>query len=297
MVNDPLRAPHGAANLGGAALARGAQPNWEIADILEYNAATHTAVVKTHSGRALRNVPQIKTGPGEYEHYRIGTTVIISYDLGFPAVLGCISLSSGKSDTRTPPSLTGVESIGDDNPLQPTQGTGSYKPASAPTDMTGGDWARVGTLGNHVAVMEGGVTLVGSPTAQLRSLGLSGVMQLLAQQTLTHTDFGEWKTVNDQGKTSFILRAGSNQNTQTGYGEENWTIKVDLGATGDLFNFEISESTGKTLFKIHVDPNGHVQIFGTAASTCPLGGTPKPRPSRTWVATARPTSRAPRFST
>jgi hypothetical protein len=92
MAQDPLRAPRGSANLGGAGLGRGtAQTRWELADVVEYNAATHTAVVHTNSGRTLKDVPQVKTGPGEYEHYKTGTSVVVSYDLGFPAIIGCIN--------------------------------------------------------------------------------------------------------------------------------------------------------------------------------------------------------------
>jgi hypothetical protein len=262
MVKDPLRAPPGAGNLGSAALNRGASTNWEVADVVEYNSATHTAMVRTLSGRTLQDVPQIKMGPGEYEHFRLGTSVVVTYDLGFPAILGCINFV-GRPQTSLPaPTLTGLDGVGDDNPIQSTEGSNSYKPAHAPLDMTNGDWARVGTFGNHVAVMEGGVSLFGSPTAHLRSLGLAGVMQLIAQQLHTYTDFGEWKTTNNGGKTSFTLRAGSNQSTQTGLDEENWTIRVDLGATGDVFNFEVTEPGGRTLFKLHVDPQGRVQIFG-----------------------------------
>jgi len=262
MVKDPLRAPPGSANLGAAGLLRGGGGKWELADVVEYNAATHTAVVRTHSGRTLQDIPQIKTGPGEYENYKLGTSVVIVYDLGFPAILGCINFVGRTQESLQSPTLTGLDSMGDDNPLQSTGGSHTYKPAQAPLDMTNGDWARVGVFGNHVAIMDGGVSLFGSPTAHLRSLGLSGVMQLIAQQINAFTDFGQWKTTNEGGRTSFTLRAGSNQGTQTGLDEENWTIRVDLGATGDVFNFEVTEPGGRTLFKLFVDPKGRVQIFG-----------------------------------
>lgn len=263
MAQDPLRAPRGSANLGGAGLGRGtAQTRWELADVVEYNAATHTAVVHTNSGRTLKDVPQVKTGPGEYEHYKTGTSVVVSYDLGFPAIIGCINFVGRAQNSIPAPTLTGVEGFGDDNPIKANDGAQTYKPAHAPSDMMDGDWARVGSFGNHVAVMDGGVTLFGTPSAQVRSLGLAGVLQLIAQQLQTYTDFGEWKTLNDGGKTSFILRAGSNQSTQTGADEENWSIRLDLGATGDVFNFEITEPQGRTLFKMYVDPKGRVQIFG-----------------------------------
>ena len=88
MPYDPLRLAKGVANIGGGAMGRGRQPRWELADVLAYNSATHTSQLRTHSGRPLNNVPQIKVGAGEFEHFRTGLTVIVTYELGFPAILG-----------------------------------------------------------------------------------------------------------------------------------------------------------------------------------------------------------------
>lgn len=242
-------------------MGRGRQPRWELADVLAYNSATHTSQVRTHSGRDLNDVPQIKTGAGDFEHFRTGLTVVITYELGFPAILGCLDLI-GPNKEELRPSITGIEGVGENNPYLPTTGSQSFKPGNAPTDMTQGDWAHVGTFGNHVAVLEGGVTSLGSPTALVRSLGVQGVLQLIAQTMQTHTDFGEWRVENDQGRTSFILRAGANQTTQTGVDEQHWTIRLDVGATGDLFHFEITEPDGRPVFRFHVGPDGRVEIYG-----------------------------------
>ena len=261
MPYDPLRLAKGVANIGGGAMGRGRQPRWELADVLAYNSATHTSQLRTHSGRPLNNVPQIKVGAGEFEHFRTGLTVIVTYELGFPAILGCIDLVGPNKDGLRP-TLTGIEGVGEGNPYLPTQGDQSYKPGNAPTDMTQGDWAHLGSLGNHVAVLEGGVASLGSPTALVRSLGVQGVLQLIAQTMQTHTDFGSWQVENDQGRTSFILRAGANQTTQTGPDEQHWTILLSLGARGDLFRFEIADPDGRPVFRFHVGPDGRVEIYG-----------------------------------
>jgi len=261
MSYDPLRAPIGTANLGGGAMGRGRQPHWELADVLAYNSATHTSQVRTHSGRDLGDVPQIKIGAGDFEHLRTGLTVVVTYDLGFPAILGCLDLTSPDVGLARP-SLTSIGGVGEGNPYLPTEGTQTFKPAYAPTDLTQGDWAHIGALGNHVAVLEGGVTSLGSPTALIRSLGIQGVLQLVAQTMSTYTDFGEWRIENDQGRTSFILRAGANQTTQTGVDEQHWTIRLDVGASGDLFNFDITEPSGRAVFHFHVGPDGRLEISG-----------------------------------
>jgi hypothetical protein len=261
-VKDPLRAQRGAGNLGAAGLRRGAEPNWELGVIVTYNSGTHTSVVRTHSGRTLQDVPQIKATASGFDHISTGTTVVVAYDLGFPAIIGCIDLPRRSASAALTPSLTGVEGVGDADAAQITQGTSSFKPGNAPTDMGAGDWAQIGTQGNHVAVMEGGVTLLGSPTAHIQSIGPSGTLRTVARRFQQFSDFGEMRIENDRGKTSYILRAGSNQSTQTGLDEQHWTIRLDLGASGDVLDFRIQEPEGKLLFRLHAGPDGRVQLFG-----------------------------------
>ncbi len=235
---------------------------YELADVLAYSSATHTSVVRTHTGRPLKDVPQIKSTTGGYEHLTTGTTVIIFWGLGFPAIMGCIDLP-GQAQTAIPsPTLTSVDGVGDADPTQALPGLNNYKPPGAPTDMTQGDWSQVGTLGNHVAVLEGGVSSIGSPTAMLQSLGPTGTLRTIAQRIQQFTDFGKITIENDQGKTSLVLRAGSNQTTETGFDEQHWTIRLDLGATGDVLDFSISEPEGRLLFRLHAGSDGRVQIYG-----------------------------------
>lgn len=266
-MGDPLRPARGSANIGAAALGRGntspdGNPQYELGDVLAYNSATHTAVIRTHSGRPLKDVPQIKGTVGGYDHLPTGTTVVVFYGLGFPTILGCIDLVGQAQSAIPAPSLTSVEGVGDSDPTQATQGSNNYKPPGAPTDMTQGDWAQVGTLGNHVAVLEGGLSSLGSPAALIQSLGTSGTLRFIARRIQQFTDFGQLKIENDQGKTSLILRAGSNQTTQTGLDEQHWTIRLDLGATGDVLDFSITEPEGKLLFRLHAGADGRVQIYG-----------------------------------
>lgn len=260
-MRDPLRSP-GAANVGAAGLSRVAGAQWELGVVVEYNSATHTSLVRTHSGRPLPDVPQIKATGGGYDHLETGTNVVICWNLGFPAIIGCIDFVGAAQAAITPPSITGVEGYGDSDPTQATEGLNSYKPPTAPTDMQPGDWAQVGADGNHVAVMAGGMTVLGSPTAQVRSFGRSGVLQHVARRMQAVTDFGQWRVENDQGRTSFVLRAGAGQATQTGLDEQHWTIRLDLGATGDVLDFKISEPGGKLLFRLHAGGDGRVQIYG-----------------------------------
>jgi hypothetical protein len=262
-VRDPLHSP-GAANVGAAGLSRTVPGGvrWQLGVVVEYNSSTHTSTVRTHAGQPLRDVPQMKPTGGGYDHLESGTNVVVSWDLGFPMIVGCIDFVGPSQAAVSSPSLTGVEGYGDADPTQPTTGGNSYKPPLAPVDMSPGDWAQVGAHGNHVAVLGGGLTLVGSPTAQTRSFGMSGVLQHVARSIEAITDFGVSRIRNEQGRTSFMLRAGSAQATETGMDEQNWTIRLDLGATGDILDFVITEPKGRVLFRLHAGSDGRVQLYG-----------------------------------
>lgn len=262
-VSDPLR-KRGAANLGQGVAARDRPTGnrWELATVVMYNSTTHTAVVRTDSGRGLPDVPQMRHTQGSFDHLQTGTQVVLSWDLGIPIIIGILDLV-GPAQTAIPsPTLTGVAGVGQDDPTQPTEGTNNYRPPHAPTDMGGGDWAQMGTLGNHVAVLEGGLSLLGAPTAQVQSHATQGLLRHVARIMDGFSDFGQWRMENKQGRTSFVLRAGSSQTTQTGLDEQRWTIQLDLGATGDVLDFRILEPEGKVLFRLHAGADGRVQLYG-----------------------------------
>lgn len=247
---------------GGAALKSGGSTNWELGQVTQYYAGTHSMDVTTHSGRSLKSVPRLSDDPKNFSLLKPGTNVVISYDLPFPVVVGTITVAGTNPIKYDDTSITGVAQIGSDDPMQRTHGALNYRDTNAPSDLAPGDKAWVGTLGNLLAVLEGGVTVTGSPNAQTRSHALLGLLETVASVQRNVSDWGEWKIENDQGKVSFILRAGSNTQTETGLDEEHWTIRIDLGHTGNVFNFEITTPTGNTLFKFHVGPDGRLQLYG-----------------------------------
>jgi hypothetical protein len=263
MTADPLKTSKRAANIGAAGMMRGRdQCTWETGTVVTYDSGTHTSIVRTDSGRTLQNVPQLRATYGSFDHLQTGVTVVVSWDLGIPVIVGILDLVGPPQTAIPSPTLTGTNNTGADDATQPSNGINNYKPPHAPTDMTGGDWAHVGTLGNNVAVLEGGVTLFGSPSAQVQSYGPSGMLRSIARRHEGVADFGTWRMENLQGQTSFILRAGSNQTSETGLDEQHWTIRMDLGATGDLFDFSITEPEGRVLFNLHAGSDGKVTLYG-----------------------------------
>ena len=262
--NDPLAPSSHISNTGGGGLDRGTNPELELGEVLAYHAATHSASVRTlGKGGRLLEVAMLKKGSGDYELLDTGTTVVISWGLGFmPLIIGVVDLVGQQLAALGNTSITNVGDSGTDDPLQPAASSTNYRPADAPSDLGPGDYAKVGDRNQTVSILKGGVAQIGSPNAQLRSFGMSGLLQLIGQRMQGVSDFGTWNIKNDEGKVSFVLRAGSDQSTETGYDENHWTIRLDLGAEGDVFTFETTNTEGHTLFRMHVNADGGIEFFG-----------------------------------
>jgi hypothetical protein len=199
--------------------------------------------------------------------------VAVSYDLPFPIVVGTLQLNATELIDQGAVNITGVAGVGTQDPLTRTSAPVNYSPVGSPEDLSSGDKAWVGTLGNIIALLEGGMTVTGSPNAQVRTHGVLGLLETIALLQRNVSSWGEWKIENgSEGQVSFVLRAGAHTHTQTGLDEENWTIRIDLGASGNVFNFEITTPTGHTLFKFHVGSDGRVAIFGQGGVDLSSGG-------------------------
>lgn len=267
---DPLAPDAATRQTGGAGMWRGAQSaRLELGQVILYHAATHSADVRTlgRGGRTLPSVPQKRVSPNDHALLEPGTLVVINWDLGFmPIIDGVITIVGPQLEALGDTSALGVSGYGVEDPVQPVEGNSNYRPANAPPDLMAGDYAKQGDRGQLIALLRGGLAMLGSPTSSIESYGLSGLLRLIGQRLQTVTDFGQWDTLSQDGKTSFRLRAGSDVSTETGYAEEKWTIRFDLGATGDILNLELTNPEGQVLFGFRVSADGHWQTYSAAGS-------------------------------
>jgi hypothetical protein len=154
--------------------------------------------------------------------------------------------------------------IGGEGPSATSINThGNYRATREPRDVIPGDWVQMGEEGNMLATLGGGINVVrSSPMSQIRTHTLNDMVEIFSRNFRHITDMGEFSILNDAGRVNMRFRGGSDEETESGPDEENWTIKMDLGAEGDLFNFELCTPQGQTLFKVHVDSEGSAEIFG-----------------------------------
>jgi len=217
--------------------------------------------VRTLAGQNLSGLQRKRSSASDLATLPVGTTVIIRYDLNFAYIDGVLSMPADEAtDTGIP--VAGGSSAST-NALTQNYGTGTFRANGEPSDLVAGDDVTGNTSGARVGVLEGGMAvLMGSLLSQIRAHSLRNLIEIIARNFRLVTDMGEFKIDNRDGRVNMSFRGASDQASEAGATEQNWTIRMDLGSIGDLFNFELTTPQGQTLFKMHVDSNGRCNIFG-----------------------------------
>jgi hypothetical protein len=97
--------------------------------------------------------------------------------------------------------------------------------------------------------------------SQIRTHLVNDIVEIISQRFRHVHSMGFSEIKDESGRTSFVFRGGSDQTTECGSDQENWTIRFDLGQTGDLFKFELTQPDGASVFRIHVTPDGKADMF------------------------------------
>jgi len=129
-----------------------------------------------------------------------------------------------------------------------------------PYDMQEGDRVIRGFMGNMVAVLSNGVTMLrGSKTAEIVTNALDGAVQIVSNK-FRHI-IPAWGRIyieeNDNGGASLILRANPSKNA-TGEGEH--LIAIDIGASGGLIRAAVKDGSGKEVGFIHIGADGGINM-------------------------------------
>jgi hypothetical protein len=197
------------------------------------------------------------SGAGEISVPKRGMIISVHYELGEPTVSFSQPVPQA-GNTIPSTSATAAPQIGGDDGTYANQGHSNFR-GVRPPDVLPGDWIRMGSQGNLVGVMEGGLTLLkASELAQVVASRTNDLLRLIGRNMDILTDFGEFRFTNKNGNCSMQMRAGSKQTTQTSPLKENYTIRADLGDTGQLVNFRVTDPDGHTLSSVNMDPNGSV---------------------------------------
>lgn len=233
----------------------------ERGTVIGVDAANHTYRVALNGGGTLNGIARMRSSPGDLTVLPLQQPVVVMLGLGEPYILGVLPHQAQNVANEDPDNVTGTGGHGGEDPTLARSLGAVGRTAGEPRDLLPGDQVLRSPDGAAVGALHGKTALVrGGPLAQIRAYGNEDLVEVVAGLYRLVTWMGEARYVNDDGKTSFIWRGGADQLTETGADEAAYTVRLDVGYTGDLFNFEVTTPQGQSLFRFHVDPNGRLSV-------------------------------------
>jgi len=238
---------------------QGGVPVREVGVVIDVDAERHAYRVRTTRG-TYSGVGRILQSAGDATLLQPQTTVVLDHSLGHPYIAGVLPAT-------VPPvaehqaSATGADGHGGaDGALNRSLG-GAFRGPETPRDLVPGDHGLRSPDGAVVGAFHGKLAQIsGSPLAAIRAYGHRDAVEILAGILRVVTWMGESRVLNEDGKTSFVWRGGSDQLTETGADEERYTLRLDLGHRGDVLNFAVTTPDGQPKFRLHIDPVGRVSV-------------------------------------
>ena len=262
---------------GNGAMAPPRQGRWTTGVVVDYNPSSQNYRLSIEGVGYNDTVPRLARDPGDLTILPPETIVVVHDALGYWVIDAVLKQAPVTPSRLPPPTISEVRGIGGEDPARAEDGTG---PANrAPTDavdVLAGDWVRRSPDGNFIAALAGGVNVLQSaPFAAIRTHALEELVEIFAHQYRHISAMGNFEIKTDNGKTSLTWRAGADQGDENGPGQENWTIRLDVGATGDLFDLSITTPDGNLLSRIHMNSQGKIQLIGVDGVDIISGGDPK----------------------
>lgn len=255
---DPLVTPPGSPHAT-PTLARGGRGGVEQGTIVTVDARRAVYRVALASGRTV-TAARILASPSDATLLPERTEVVVTFDLGPPYILGV--LPGGTAHTDEGPTLSGVDGHGGQDPAFDRGLASNARDPSHPTDRLPGDTVQVAPGGAAVGALRGGVaTLSGGPLARVDAFGSEDRVRILSGDLRIETWMGVSETTNEDGHTSLRWRGGTDQVTQTGGGEERYTLHLDVGHVGDVLRFRVTNRETQDLFRVHISSEGRVEVL------------------------------------
>lgn len=261
-------------------MAGGTGAHLERGTVISVDAGGHVYRVALNSGRTMQ-MSRIRSHPGDLTLLPTRTPVIVTWALGLPYILGVLPNEVSPESQEIPQAVTDVPGHGGEDPVLNREMAANARAPKDPTDIMPGDFVGLSPDGASVAALHGQVAQIrGGPLAKVQAFGDTDLVRIIGGVLETITWMGESRVVNNGGKTSFIWRGGTDQITQTGPDEQKYTIRLDVGHTGDVIRLEVCNRVNQVLFRFHVSAAGACEIFaagglnqhggGAATDTSPM---------------------------
>ncbi len=258
----------------GAALLAPPSRRWSTGVVMDFDPNTQRYRLSIDGVGLNDTVPRLARDPGDLLVLPAETVVVVHDELGYWVIDSVLKQASITPSRIPPPTITEIRGVGGEDPVRAPAFDGpTHRASTDPVDMLAGDWVRRSPDGNLMGVLAGGVnTMQSSPFAAVRTHALEELVEILAHKYRHISAMGNLEIKSEDGKTSLVWRAGADQSNENGPDRENWTIRLDVGATGDLFDFAVTSPDGQALARIHMSSEGKLQLLGVDGVDIISGG-------------------------
>lgn len=222
--------------------------------VMEQHGEEHNMVIETQA-----NTGDPASGAGEVWLPRRGARVVCVWDGTHWILKG----NAVRDDLvrGDPPRVCNQADVGAADPHYALEEYFKYNQEKA-NDAIPGDWAKLGTEGNGVGVLEGGVTyLKGSELAQIVASRMGDLVRMVSRNYQHFSSFGVSEIKNEDGSVTYeILGATSEKASRA----EQWQFRVKVGGDDALYTIETYEPGGELLTRVYADNDGslHLQAAG-----------------------------------
>lgn len=136
---------------------------------------------------------------------------------------------------------------------------GMYKD-STPPDSLPGDKVWVGNQGQKCGILEGGAAiLVATPVSAFRALQKNDTAQIFGRNLHIETGLGVLDAWNKEGLSGLDFVGGCDQATESGAGQDNWTVRASIGHnSGGLASVGFFSRQGEPLWQRVVGTDGSI---------------------------------------
>lgn len=237
-----------------------------MCSVWDYSPQAQTYSIVGGASGPVHDVRRLVADPGEVGILSRGTEVVVHYELGFPVISAVLKSAATSAIEVNPSRISEVRGVGgEDGVYEQKNAAADSRAPNDPVDVIADDWVRKGKQNNFVGVLAGGTNVLhSSPMAQIRTHGVNEMVEVMANVYRHISSMGNFEIVNNGGKTSMIWRAGADQATENGANAENWTLRLDAGAEGDLFRLSVTTPHNNTLCEMHMSADGRLSLTGVA---------------------------------
>lgn len=232
------------------------QKTWEKAIVQGVYPDRHSCDVYTERGKFLSGVRWPDQGRRAPQR---GEELIVHFQMGNP-VLETIKVNTEVPGTDTETNrITPKDNVGGESAFYQGKGSGNFR-GKKPRDVLPGDHIIDGDMGNLIGVLSGGSVIVkASDLAQVIATQARHLLRLVGKNLKIDTGAGTLDFETEDGKSTISLYAGADEETESSPTAENFRIRCELGADGELVDFRVTDGRGRSRYRLHVDPDGRVQ--------------------------------------